>query len=112
MVKIKEVEQMELKTISCAACEKTCLMRVLVEGNKVRKVNGNSCFRGLNTAKNQIQQPEGEGHSGFTGRKKIICTGCRNACHLDVALKEGIVDNVFGEGCRRGIINAKKQLER
>lgn len=44
--------------------------------------------------------------------KKIVCSGCSNQCYLEVVMEEGKVKAVSGDGCRRGIMSARKQLEK
>lgn len=50
-------------------------------------------------------------HTDCLDYHRIICSGCSNRCYLDVKMKDGKVESLTGDGCRRGIISAKKQLE-
>lgn len=102
---------MDFKMITCQGCNNACPLTVLVENRKVLNVSGNCCHRGVVSAKNQIEEAGNEDMGRYTGKKKITCSGCSNRCYLDVTMKNGKVEVVSGEGCRRGIVSARKQLE-
>ena len=42
--------------------------------------------------------------------KDIECTGCSNFCGLRVKVENGVIVNLEGNCCHRGIISAKRQL--
>lgn len=62
--------------------------------------------------KTEIETKEEKKDSAFHGECRILCSGCSNRCELTVRMREGLVDGIAGEGCRRGIISARKQLEK
>lgn len=103
---------MEMINIGCQGCNNSCPLHVTVEGQKVIEVSGNCCHRGIISAKTQIEEKRTQPSNDFTGQKKIYCTGCSNRCELEVTVENGRVTGLSGEGCRRGIISARKQLER
>ena len=102
---------MDLKMITCKGCNNACPLSVLVENRKVLNVSGNCCHRGIISAKTQIEGQENIKDSAYSGEKKITCSGCCNHCYLDVVMKNGKVESISGEGCRRGIVSARRQLE-
>lgn len=102
-------------SLSCQGCNNACPLVITVENNEITEVSGNCCHRGIVSANTQFQ-----GHyladissdvKSFSGKKVIDCTGCSNQCALTTAVGNGKVLSVSGEGCRRGIISARKQLE-
>lgn len=101
---------MEIRKMDCKGCSNGCPLMVTVEQQEVIQVTGNCCHRGIASAKAQLksvqQQPVGD-----SGRRNIFCSGCSNRCLLTVTLLDGVVHSLTGEGCRRGIISARKQLE-
>lgn len=42
----------------------------------------------------------------------MTCKSCRNECRLTVQVEHGCVRSVDGNGCRRGAMNAEKQLQK
>lgn len=101
----------EIRKIDCQGCNNSCPLTVSVENQKVTDVSGNCCHRGIISAKTQIETPATTPAGNFTGHRKIYCSGCSNRCELDVTMVDGLVESLTGEGCRRGIVSARKQLE-
>lgn len=103
---------MEKINLTCQGCNNHCLLEVTVEKGRVIKVEGNCCHRGIVSANTQIEQRMKKPDAGaFTGEKRIYCTGCGNRCDMKVTMEDGLVKSLKGDGCRRGIISARKQLE-
>lgn len=44
--------------------------------------------------------------------RKLTCRSCRNECVLEVLLEEKEIIEVKGNGCRRGLVSARKLLEK
>ncbi len=43
--------------------------------------------------------------------RKMQCRSCRNECVLKVTVDRGEIQEVTGNGCRRGIVSAQKILD-
>lgn len=103
---------MEKVNLTCQGCSNHCPLQVTIEKEKVIEVEGNCCHRGVVSANTQIEQRMKKTQlEGFTGEKRIYCTGCGNRCDMTVTMENGQVAALKGDGCRRGIISARKQLE-
>lgn len=103
---------METISLTCQGCNNRCPLQVTIKEGKVEEVQGNCCHRGIVSANTQVEQRQAkkEGDS-FTGEKRIYCSGCGNRCDMQVTMENGHVVALKGDGCRRGIISARKQLE-
>ena len=105
-------KEMDKINLTCQGCSNHCPLQVTVEEGKVEEVQGNCCHRGIVSANTQIAQRMRENNTdSFTGEKRIYCTGCGNRCDMKVTMENGCIVAVKGDGCRRGIISARKQLE-
>ena len=103
---------MDKINLTCQGCSNHCPLQVTVEEGKVEEVQGNCCHRGIVSANTQIAQRMRENNTdSFTGEKRIYCSGCGNRCDMKVTMENGCIVAVKGDGCRRGIISARKQLE-
>ena len=96
--------------ITCKGCNNSCPLHLLVENKKLISISGNCCHRGIVSANSQFQAMVGTDAQTSSGIKKLTCTGCSNRCELEVTVKDGVIESLSGEGCRRGIVSAKKQL--
>ena len=103
---------MEIRNINCQGCNNSCPLQVTIIDQKVADVSGNCCHRGIISAKTQVEKASRKCTELFTGKKEIYCTGCSNHCKLEVTLENGSISSLSGDGCRRGIISARKQLEK
>ena len=103
---------MELKKIDCKGCSNGCPLTVTMDGQAVVTVAGNCCSRGIKSAKAQLERKQSCQSDTYSGEKQILCSGCSNRCALTVTMVEGVVHSLTGDGCRRGIISARKQLEK
>ena len=101
---------MEIREIGCKGCSNGCPLTVTLDGQTVAAVTGNCCHRGIASAKAQLERPQQTGRQ--SGEKQILCSGCSNRCALTVTMVEGVVHSLTGDGCRRGIVSARKQLEK
>lgn len=101
---------MEIRRMDCKGCSNGCPLTVTVEQQEVIRVEGNCCHRGIASAKAQLKRAQQQ-PAGDSGQRIIDCSGCSNRCTLTVTLLDGVVHSLTGEGCRRGIISARKQLE-
>lgn len=101
--------------LSCQGCNNACPLVITVENNEITEVSGNCCHRGVVSAHTQFQnhylKEASPDNVRFTGEQNIDCSGCSNRCALTVTMRDGKVVSVSGEGCRRGIVSARKQLE-
>lgn len=106
---------MEMMNVSCQGCNNACPLEITIENDIITNISGNCCHRGIFSANTQFQDrhqaSEVSGNAGFSGEKDIDCTGCSNRCALTVTMTDGKVSSVSGEGCRRGIVSARRQLE-
>ena len=106
---------MKIMNISCHGCNNACPLEITIENDAITNVSGNCCHRGIVSANTQFQDCHQTSwisdNAGFSGEKEIDCTGCSNRCALTVTMADGQVSSVSGEGCRRGIISARNQLE-
>ena len=103
---------MEIINLTCQGCSNHCPLQVTFENEEVKEVAGNCCHRGIVSANTQIEQRIAKkGAEDFTGEKRIYCTGCGNRCDMKATIENGRVVALKGDGCRRGIISARKQLE-
>ena len=106
---------MEIINLYCQGCNNACPLEITIENNTITNVSGNCCHRGIVSANtqfnNRYQSPDSSDIASFSGEKVMDCTGCSNRCSLTVTLEDGKVSSVSGEGCRRGIISARRQLE-
>ncbi|MDO5783450.1 MAG: hypothetical protein Q4P20_00145 [Eubacteriales bacterium] len=105
---------MEIRRMDCKGCSNGCPLTVTVEQQEVVDVTGNCCHRGIASAKAQLKsvQQQWQQPGRYSGRRNIFCSGCSNRCLLTVTVLDGVVHSLTGEGCRRGIISARKQLEK
>lgn len=98
--------------LTCQGCKNACSLTAYVEKQEVVEVEGNLCHRGVISANKQVKrQLRKEALRNFVGETKLLCSGCGNRCDLTVTMDKGRVRSVKGDGCRRGLQNAKKQLE-
>lgn len=103
---------METINLTCQGCNNRCPLQVTIKEGKVAEVEGNCCHRGIVSANTQVEQRQDKNNvASFTGEKRIYCTGCGNRCDMIVTMEKGQITALKGDGCRRGIISARKQLE-
>lgn len=103
---------METINLTCQGCSNHCPLQVTTGNGTVKDVQGNCCHRGIVSANTQIEQRMAKKDvDSFTGEKRIYCTGCGNRCDMKVTMENGRIVALKGDGCRRGIISARKQLE-
>ena len=111
----KGINIMEIINLSCQGCNNACPLEITIENNTITQVSGNCCHRGIVSANTQFQNryqlSDSSDSVSFSGEKVIDCTGCSNRCVLTVTMKDGKVLSISGEGCRRGLVSARRQLE-
>lgn len=105
---------MEMIHLYCQGCSNACPLVITAEDDNIIEISGNCCHRGIVSANKQFYDrypsTSSADTANFNGKKEINCTGCSNRCALTVTIEDGRISSVFGEGCRRGSMSAKKQL--